>query len=127
MTALGHIPVPPVSPRDSNARKGDRNLLDDISDVTNDFKDDAAEQLTDVKDDATTQLTGIEDDLAQLTHIQDTLFDQVRKALGLSDWYSLYISSSCEGSFGPDGTARNAGYNTTNCTTRRRGGMCHCL
>ncbi len=48
---------------------------------------------------------------------------RIGKQLGIQDWYSLHLRSSCSGMFTPNATAIGAEYNVTSCTELSSTGM----
>ena len=68
---------------------------------------------TSLVSEATAAVGAIESELAS---IEDDIADELAKALGIKEFYSLHIMDACEGYFKPNATAPHAGYNVTNCT-----------
>lgn len=57
----------------------------------------------------------------ELSDIEDDIADKLSAELGISQWYSLHVMTSCEGSYSPNATTPGAGYNVTNCTAQAAG------
>ncbi|KAH8681361.1 actin cortical patch SUR7/pH-response regulator pali [Xylariales sp. PMI_506] len=56
-----------------------------------------------------------------LDDLEGDVADELSAALGISQWYSLHLTTACEGNFAPNATTPGATYNTTNCTAQRAG------
>ncbi|EOO01190.1 putative sur7 protein [Phaeoacremonium minimum UCRPA7] len=68
---------------------------------------------TSLVSEATAAVGAIESELAS---IENDIADELAKALGIKEFYSLHIMDACEGYFKPNATTPHAGYNVTNCT-----------
>ncbi|KAI1119390.1 actin cortical patch SUR7/pH-response regulator pali [Nemania sp. NC0429] len=51
--------------------------------------------------------------------ITDGLADKVTEKLGISEWFSLHITNTCEGMFAPNASSADAWYNITHCTPQQ--------
>ncbi|KAI0852573.1 actin cortical patch SUR7/pH-response regulator pali [Daldinia vernicosa] len=102
MSTFGHDLVPTASSSGSQptATNGDGFGWDDIQDGLDDIEGQIADELN-----------GIANDIA----------DQLSRELGISQWYSIHVTTACEGNFAPNATSPGAWYNTTNCTAQSAG------
>jgi hypothetical protein len=56
-----------------------------------------------------------------LDDLRGDIADKLAAELGISQWYSVHLLDTCQGSYSPNATAPGAGYNVTNCTTQTPG------
>lgn len=91
-----HIPKSAIS---KVGRKGhvmaDRGLLDDVTGWLKNKTDEAKDEIGDITGD-------VAENLLEKFHI--------------SQWYSVHLTSFCEGNFGSDQNMRGASFNVTKCT-----------
>ncbi|KAI0404316.1 actin cortical patch SUR7/pH-response regulator pali [Xylaria palmicola] len=74
--------------------------------------------LDQIADDA----RGIGQDIADgINNVTDGIADQAIEKLGISEWYSLHIMTTCEGMFSPNASQPGAWFNLTNCTAQQPG------
>ncbi|KAH8895217.1 hypothetical protein GQ53DRAFT_641962 [Thozetella sp. PMI_491] len=52
-----------------------------------------------------------------LGDVEDNVADELAKALGIKQFYSLHTMNACEGYFAPNATANGASLNVTSCTS----------
>ncbi|KAI1779589.1 hypothetical protein F4818DRAFT_453641 [Hypoxylon cercidicola] len=102
MSNFGHdlIPTPTSSGSQPTATDDDSSIWDEIEDGLQDLGDDITDELNDIANDVADRLAG---------------------ELGISQWYSLHVMTTCEGNFAPNATSPGAWYNTTNCTAQSPG------
>ncbi|KAF5006193.1 hypothetical protein FDECE_7416 [Fusarium decemcellulare] len=96
MSMLGHN----LLDVDSDASTEDNNDDDDS------FFDKVTDKWDEVKDDIKGKINNITGDIA----------DELADTLGVSEWYSIHVMTTCDGSYKPNATSPGAGYNVTNCT-----------
>ena len=65
------------------------------------------------------------DTKSALADLVDHVADKLSQEIGLSEWYSLHVMNSCEGSFSPNTTAPSVSLNVTNCTSSSSKCKCH--
>ncbi|KAF5027527.1 hypothetical protein F66182_344, partial [Fusarium sp. NRRL 66182] len=52
----------------------------------------------------------------QVNEITGNVADELADTLGISEWYSIHVMTTCDGQYEPNATNPNAGYNVTECT-----------
>ncbi|KAI8672913.1 hypothetical protein NCS56_00755700 [Fusarium sp. Ph1] len=89
-----------------------QNLIDTSSDASTNEEDDDG-FFGSVKDKWNKAKEKVKEEINDITgEVADELADR----LGVSEWYSIHVMSTCDGDFKPNATSPGAGFNVTNCT-----------
>lgn len=91
-----------------------KNLLDTSSDASTN-KDDGDDDgiLGSIKDKWNKAKDKVKGEINEIT---GDVADELADRLGVSEWYSIHVMSTCDGDFKPNATSPGAGFNVTNCT-----------
>lgn len=100
---------------DEDSKDDDNKDDEDDNDDDDDggFFDDLGDDISDTWDDVQ---QSVEDKLKEeLNDITGSIADELAETLGVAEWYSMHVMSSCEGYFKPNATA-SKGLNITECS-----------